>query len=71
MEDSKKRFKRFCELERCKKEFETNYKQQIFCEPDHQREYHETRRSEQRAIAKRITRIERENKEIKEKLGMK
>jgi len=67
---TKKVFKyhRFCKLERCKKPFKTNYKQKLFCEYEHQQEWHQINRREAGRVLTRLSAIEKENKEIKEKL---
>lgn len=75
MEDTKATNKQLdytknCKLESCKKVFHTNLEWQIFCEPEHQKEYWKIIRKDKQQILKKLTLLERENKQIKEKLGI-
>jgi D-lyxose ketol-isomerase len=64
------KYERACRLESCSEKFLTNRKWQQFCCKEHQQEYWKIIRREQGQVIKELTRLKKENQEIKEKLGM-
>jgi len=65
------RFYRICRLRNCNEEIYTNYKQKIFCSPEHQQLYWQNIREGDRAIVDEVSRQAKEIEKLKEKMGMK
>lgn len=54
------RYQKVCQLSRCSKVFGTNRKWQLFCERAHAIEYNQTEIRDAKALAKRVSDLERE-----------
>ena len=65
------KYERICKLDECNIIIKTNRKWKLFCCTEHQQEYWSRIRSGQFQLIKSITKLEEENRRIKEKLGMK
>lgn len=63
--------KKICKLPSCRKEFETNREWQNFCETAHQEEYWKLYRGTEADIRKELSELKKDQKIMKEKLGMK
>lgn len=59
------KYRRNCELSRCKKVFYTNRKDQRFCCDDHRIEWHQTQKKTASDILSRIQRLEYEVEKLK------
>jgi len=64
------KYKKFCKLERCRKKFETNRDWQDFCVPAHQKEYQRLCRRSEASIRKELTEIKKDQKKMKQQLGI-
>ncbi len=65
------KYKKICKLPSCREEFETNLEWQNFCEPEHQKEYWKLYRGTEADIRKELNELKKDQKIMKEKLGIK
>jgi len=65
------KYKKICKLPSCMKNFETNLEWQNFCKTDHQKEYWHLYRRSEKDIRKELSELKKDQKIMKEKLGMK
>lgn len=62
---------RKCALPTCNKEFKTNRMWQIFCCKDHQEEYWKLYRHSESQVRREVEILKKEQRKIKDKLGIK
>jgi len=59
------KYQKICRLSRCSKPFGTNLKWQEFCMSDHRIEFHQTEIKDVKKLAKRVEKLEEEQKILK------
>jgi len=63
----KYRYRRICDLGGCEKEFETNYKQQRFCEKAHHDEHWKRIRSGKSEVTKELSSLRKKVEALEKK----
>jgi len=62
------RFHRICRLEECDIEFDTNYKQKLFCCTDHQQEWWKRQRAKESGLLSLVAKQGQEIETLKEQI---